>query len=67
MERGRGGRDAGHHRGPRGGAAHGAGWQRQMLAKLEKQMPKADALAALLERYREHAESGAPVHEWPLD
>ena len=45
----------------------GAGWQRQMLAKLEKQMPKADALAALLERYRQHAESGAPVHEWPLD
>lgn len=45
----------------------GAGWQRQMLTKLEKQMPKADALAALLERYRQHAESGAPVHEWPLD
>jgi hypothetical protein len=30
-------------------------------------MPKADALAALVERYRQHAESGAPVHEWPLD
>jgi gamma-glutamyl:cysteine ligase YbdK (ATP-grasp superfamily) len=45
----------------------GARWQRQMLAKLEQQMPKADALAALLERYREHAESGAPVHEWPID
>jgi hypothetical protein len=30
-------------------------------------MPKADALAALVERYRIHAESGAPVHEWPLD
>jgi hypothetical protein len=45
----------------------GARWQRQVLAKLEEQMPKADALAALLERYREHAESGAPVHEWPVD
>jgi gamma-glutamyl:cysteine ligase YbdK (ATP-grasp superfamily) len=45
----------------------GAAWQRQVLAKLEAQMPKADALAALVERYREHAESGAPVHEWPLD
>ena len=45
----------------------GAVWQRQMLAKLEAQMPKADALAALLERYRQHAESGVPVHEWPLD
>ena len=45
----------------------GAGWQRQVLAKLEAQMPKADALAALLERYRHHAESGAPVHEWPVD
>jgi hypothetical protein len=45
----------------------GAGWQRQMLAKLERQMPRVDALAALLERYRQHAETGAPVHEWPLD
>lgn len=45
----------------------GASWQRRVLAKLEERMPKADALAALLERYREHAESGAPVHEWPLD
>jgi len=45
----------------------GAGWQRQVLAKLEQHMPKVDALAALLERYRQHAETGAPVHEWPLD
>jgi hypothetical protein len=45
----------------------GASWQRQVLAKLEAQMPKADALAALVERYSQHAESGAPVHEWPLD
>ncbi|HYH97465.1 glutamate--cysteine ligase [Hyalangium sp.] len=45
----------------------GAGWQRRVLAKLEEQMPKADALATLLERYRQHAEAGAPVHEWPVD
>jgi gamma-glutamyl:cysteine ligase YbdK (ATP-grasp superfamily) len=45
----------------------GARWQRQVLARLEERMPKPDALTALLERYREHAESGAPVHEWPLD
>jgi hypothetical protein len=45
----------------------GATWQRRTLTKLEEQLPKADALTALLDRYREHAESGAPVHEWPLD
>jgi hypothetical protein len=45
----------------------GASWQRQVFAKLEAQMPKADALAALVERYSRHAESGAPVHEWPVD
>jgi hypothetical protein len=44
----------------------GAGWQRQMLARLEEKMPRVDALAALLERYRELAETGAPVHTWPL-
>jgi hypothetical protein len=44
----------------------GAGWQRQMLARLEERMPRVDALAALLERYRQHAEAGAPVHTWPL-
>jgi hypothetical protein len=44
----------------------GAGWQRQMLARLEEKMPRVDALAALLERYRELAEGGAPVHTWPL-
>jgi hypothetical protein len=45
----------------------GATWQRLMLAKLEAQMPKADALGALLERYLQRAESGAPVHEWTVD
>jgi gamma-glutamyl:cysteine ligase YbdK (ATP-grasp superfamily) len=45
----------------------GAGWQRQVLARLEERLPRVDALAALLERYRHHAESGAPVHTWPMD
>ncbi|ADO69713.1 hypothetical protein [Stigmatella aurantiaca] len=45
----------------------GAGWQRRTLARLEKQMPRADALAAMLEQYLQHAASGRPVHEWPLE
>ncbi|MBN1204288.1 MAG: glutamate--cysteine ligase [Myxococcaceae bacterium] len=45
----------------------GARWQRQVLARLEARLPRPEALTALLERYREHAESGAPVHEWPMD
>jgi gamma-glutamyl:cysteine ligase YbdK (ATP-grasp superfamily) len=45
----------------------GAGWQRQVLARLEEKMPRVDALAALLERYRKHAETGAPVHTWPVE
>lgn len=44
----------------------GAGWQRQVLARLEERMPRADALAAQLERYRRHAETGAPVHTRPV-
>jgi hypothetical protein len=44
----------------------GAAWQRQTLARLEEKMPRVDALAALLERYRQHAETGAPVHTWPV-
>ncbi|WP_309888864.1 glutamate--cysteine ligase [Archangium sp.] len=45
----------------------GARWQRKMLARLEAQLPRLDALGALLERYMAHAASGRPVHEWPLD
>ncbi|NVJ26755.1 MULTISPECIES: glutamate--cysteine ligase [Myxococcus] len=45
----------------------GARWQRQMLTRLEAQMPRQDALAAMLERYMEHAASGLPVHEWPAE
>ncbi|CAM3838198.1 glutamate--cysteine ligase [Corallococcus sp. ZKHCc1 1396] len=45
----------------------GARWQREVLAKLEAHMPRQDALAALLERYLQHAEEGLPVHTWPVD
>lgn len=45
----------------------GARWQRQALTKLEARMPKEDALAALLERYQQHAAKNRPVHEWPQD
>ncbi len=45
----------------------GASWQRQVLDRLEAQMPRQDALAAMLERYLLLSESGGPVHTWPLD
>ncbi|QSQ10705.1 glutamate-cysteine ligase family protein [Myxococcus landrumensis] len=45
----------------------GARWQRRVLARLEAEMPRRDALAAMLERYLQHAESGEPVHTWPED
>ena len=45
----------------------GAAWQRQTLARLEVGRDRGDALAAMLERYLVHSESGRPVHEWPLD
>ncbi|MCE9669360.1 glutamate--cysteine ligase [Myxococcus stipitatus] len=45
----------------------GARWQKRVLQKLEEGMPRRDALAAMLERYLEHAASGAPVHAWPVE
>jgi gamma-glutamyl:cysteine ligase YbdK (ATP-grasp superfamily) len=42
----------------------GARWQRAALARLERNMPRAEALAALVVRYRAEAASGRPVHEW---
>ena len=45
----------------------GARWQREVLALLEAHMPRADALAAMLERYLRHADSGEPVHTWPVE
>ncbi|NMO21349.1 glutamate--cysteine ligase [Pyxidicoccus fallax] len=45
----------------------GARWQLQTLERLEAHMPRLDALAAMLERYLRHADSGEPVHTWPLE
>jgi hypothetical protein len=44
----------------------GARWQRLELARLEERMPRPDALAAMLERYLLHADSGEPLHTWPV-
>jgi hypothetical protein len=45
----------------------GARWQRAALAKLEaKKLPRSEALAAMVERYMEHAASKLPVHAWPI-
>lgn len=45
----------------------GARWQSRMLERLESHMPRPDALAAMLERYLVQADSGEPVHTWPLE
>ncbi|RKH31821.1 glutamate--cysteine ligase [Corallococcus sp. CA031C] len=45
----------------------GSRWQREVLAKLEAHMPRPDAMAAMLERYLQHAEEGLPVHTWPVE
>jgi gamma-glutamyl:cysteine ligase YbdK (ATP-grasp superfamily) len=44
----------------------GARWQRAALEQLEADRPREAALEAMLERYLEHAASGAPAHTWPL-
>jgi hypothetical protein len=43
-------------------AATGARWQRRALGTLEQQMPRTQALHAMLERYLSCAGSGIPVH-----
>ncbi|HKA30578.1 MAG TPA: hypothetical protein VKH82_14445 [Candidatus Binatia bacterium] len=42
-------------------------WQRRTLAYLERSMTRERALRELVARYLEHAASGRPVHEWPMD
>lgn len=45
----------------------GARWQVDTVAALEKGgMSRAEALAAMTARYREHQWSGLAVHEWPV-
>jgi hypothetical protein len=48
-------------------AQTGAAWQRRMLAALEPRLGRDRALAAMLERYREHHAAGRPVHTWPVE
>jgi gamma-glutamyl:cysteine ligase YbdK (ATP-grasp superfamily) len=45
----------------------GARWQRRVLAELEKDRARSDALAAMLQGYLACAGSGSPVHCWPID
>jgi hypothetical protein len=45
----------------------GAVWQRRMLATLEPRLGRQRALAAMLERYLEHAATDQPVHTWPTN
>ncbi len=44
----------------------GARWQLQRLHQLEKQMPRPEALKALLRDYLTHSDSGAPVSQWSI-
>jgi hypothetical protein len=44
----------------------GAVWQRRTLAALEPRLGREGALAAMLQRYLEHAATGQPVHTWRL-
>ena len=44
----------------------GAAWQRRTLAALEPRLGRERALAAMLERYLEHQQTGEPVHTWPV-
>lgn len=43
----------------------GAVWQQRTLAMLERELPRPQALAAMLERYLTCAATAAPVHSWP--
>jgi hypothetical protein len=44
----------------------GAQWQRLAVRQLAPGRTRAQALAAMLERYIEHSGAGMPVHTWPL-
>ncbi len=44
----------------------GAAWQRDTLATAERHHDRERALAIMLDRYLQHAESGLPVHTWPV-
>ncbi|MBX3207747.1 MAG: glutamate--cysteine ligase [Labilithrix sp.] len=43
----------------------GALWQRRLYEALSTQMPREAAASAMLDRYRELSDGGAPVSSWP--
>ena len=45
---------------------NGARWQRQLLARLEQQMSRSEALSVLVEQYVKEAQSGGPVTTWRI-
>lgn len=45
----------------------GAAWQRAMLAAAERGRDRQQALAAMLDRYLQCADTGLPVHTWPVN
>jgi hypothetical protein len=44
----------------------GAVWQRKATERLERSLPRAQALQVMLKQYAAHAKTGEPVHTWPL-
>ena len=44
----------------------GAVWQRAVLAILERAVDRRGALTEMLGRYLLHADTGQPVHTWPV-
>jgi gamma-glutamyl:cysteine ligase YbdK (ATP-grasp superfamily) len=44
----------------------GAVWQRATLAAAERRHNRERALAVMLDRYLQYAETGLPVHTWPV-
>jgi hypothetical protein len=44
----------------------GARWQRHTLVRLEQHLSRDEALRELVARYQHLADTGRPVHEWPV-
>lgn len=44
----------------------GAQWQLSMLAKLEKELPRQQALVEMTQQYMQYSQSNIPVAQWPL-
>ena len=44
----------------------GSAWQRATLAAAERSHDRERALAVMLDRYLQCAETGRPVHTWPV-